>query len=93
MDDHIEQDGEQELEHQDESMSDPDSEIAKDDTEIELEKLVFGDSAGFRSQLKTFQADPAGRGGHALPDRDGDGEEEALAAVDDADVSAQSFLF
>lgn len=90
MDDVIEQDENEELEAEDESMSDSDSEIVKDDTELELEKLVFGDSAGFRSQLRTFNADSSGRSGHALPDQDGDGaeKEETLAAVDDADVSA-----
>lgn len=58
-----------------------DSDMAKSDTEMELEKLVFGDSAGFRSGLTTFRED--------RPDEDalGDTEDQdALATVDDTDV-------
>lgn len=58
-----------------------DSDMAKSDTEMELEKLVFGDSAGFRSGLSTFREDRF--------DQDGLGDNEdqgALATVDDADV-------
>lgn len=51
----------------------------KDDTELELERLVFGDSAGFREGLQSS----------ALADRaveEDDGEAAALDGLDDADV-------
>ena len=55
------------------------SEPEKDDTEEELEQLVFGDSAGFRERLKDFQQ------------QDGKEHEEeqdttGLEGLDDADV-------
>ena len=56
-----------------------DEESDKDDGEIELERLVFGDSAGFREGLK----------GSALAvreDEEDEGEATGLDGLDDADV-------
>ena len=39
--------------------SDVESEAEKDETEEELERLVFGDSAGFRERLKSFPREDA----------------------------------
>lgn len=39
--------------------SDVESEVEKDETEEELERLVFGDSAGFRERLKGFPQEEA----------------------------------
>ena len=70
----------------------PDTDVMeKDETELELEKLVFGDNEGFREGLKSFRQDsrienfPQGELGGA--DRSSDQEELDLAAVNDADVS------
>lgn len=66
----------------DASTSDGDVEMQKDATEEELERLVFGDSAGFRQGIKNF-----GRGGELVV-RDDEQDEEAseLDDVADADV-------
>ena len=57
-----------------------DGEIEKDETEEELERLVFGDSAGFREGLRDF----------SLEEEEGaEGEDEApggLEGLDDAQV-------
>jgi len=56
-----------------------DGEPEKDDTEAELERLVFGDSAAFREGLKDF----------ALEQQEADEEDEqpsGLEGLDDADV-------
>jgi U3 small nucleolar RNA-associated protein 18 len=42
-----------------EMQSDAEGEMEKDETEEELEHLVFGDSAGFRERLKSFPQDDA----------------------------------
>jgi len=65
----------------------------KDDTELELEKLVFGDDAGFHNALRTFE-DGAVASNSTLPysgdeEEEGDqapGEAEGLEGVNDADV-------
>ena len=72
-------------------MADHDDAVEKDDTELELEKLVFGDNAGFQEGLKSYgqrdidldssgAEDESKAGGQAV------GAEEELEAVDDADV-------
>ena len=53
-----------------------DSEPEKDETELELERLVFGDQVGFREEIKSFR-----RG--APVGEDGD---NTLTAIDSADV-------
>ena len=69
--------------------------MEKDETELQLEKLVFGDNEGFREGLKSFRQDsriedfPQGELGGA--DRSSDQEEFDLAAVNDADVSMSSW--
>ena len=67
------------------SSEDEDVDLGKDATEEELEKLVFGDSIGFREGVKSFTLE-ANRLG-----RESDGEEvseegSALEDVTDADV-------
>lgn len=65
------------------SASDHDVDMQKDATEEELERLVFGDSAGFRQGIKTF-----GRGGElVLADEEQEEEASELENVADADVS------
>ena len=59
--------------------SDSDEEPELDETEAELERLVFGDSAGFREALKQFGQE----------EQDGGLEAEqvtGLEGLDDADV-------
>ena len=60
-----------------------DDSIGKDKTELELEKLVFGDGIGFHEGLKPHgqRAAPASQPGEQ--DRL---EEEGLEEIDDADV-------
>lgn len=56
-----------------------DGEPEKDETEVELERLVFGDSAGFREGLRDF----------AREEREDEGAEEettGLEGLDNADV-------
>jgi U3 small nucleolar RNA-associated protein 18 len=70
-----------ENEDEDEVMSDAESE-EKDETELELERLVFGDTAGFKEELKTF-----GTGAYPGVQEDSDEDEQAqLATLADADV-------
>lgn len=61
-----------------------DDSIGKDKTELELEKLVFGDEIGFHEGLKPHGqgAAPASQPGEQDPL-----QEEALEEIDDADVS------
>lgn len=70
--------------------SDDDDPMDKDDTEIELEKLLFGDTVGFHESLKAHDKGagtlilPLGEKSHS---EDGDeSKEEGLEGVDDADV-------
>ena len=60
-----------------------DDSIGKDKTELELEKLVFGDEIGFHEGLKPHgqRAPPASQ-----PSEQGRLEEEGLEDIDDADV-------
>lgn len=60
-----------------ERSEDSDRSLEKDDTEEELEKLVFGDTAGFRQELKTWRST-----GEDVVAQD----EDALDAVNDSDV-------
>ncbi|KAI9668438.1 MAG: hypothetical protein M1831_001192 [Alyxoria varia] len=60
----------------------------KDETELELEKLVFGDSSGFREELKAFQK-PQTSSSREIALREGDEDEEQeaqLQGVADADL-------
>lgn len=71
--------------------SEIDRETKKDQTELELEKLVFGDDAGFREGLQSFGDDTPysyedGSERDVIP-TEADTEEKDLDAVDDADVS------
>ena len=68
--------------------------IEKDATELELEKLVFGDDAGFREGLKSY-TQAAGISESSEEEGEGEeegagigdvGEEEDLEGVHDADV-------
>ena len=62
----------------------------KDATELELEKLVFGDELGFYDGLKSLNdaAIPGTRNDaeNAVDDDEGKLTEEGLEGVDDADV-------
>jgi U3 small nucleolar RNA-associated protein 18 len=58
------------------------AELEKDEDEEELERLVFGDSEGFREGLRDFKLDDG-------EDEDDGGESDAqdgLEGMDDADV-------
>ena len=70
---------------QDEEDSDIDIEVdgvgEKDETEQELERLVFGDSAGFREGLRDFALDQQ----EAESEEDNHSEAE-IQELDDADV-------
>lgn len=78
-----------------------DDPMEKDETELELEKLVFGDDEGFREGLRSYRQDV----GYLGSGRDDDGreddmdgpysetEEQDLDALEDADVSSQYFLW
>jgi len=68
-----------------------DDPMDKDETELELEKLVFGDEAGFQEGLSTYkstQAAPSPVSDDEVLQGGGDG----LAGIDDADVSLNSFF-
>jgi U3 small nucleolar RNA-associated protein 18 len=60
----------------------------KDSIEEELERLVFGDSSGFRSGLKSFaQANQIGKGKElVLAEEEAEDGQTGLENVDDADV-------
>ncbi|MCJ1384781.1 hypothetical protein MMC17_007899 [Xylographa soralifera] len=65
--------------------------MEKDETELELEKLVFGDDAGFREGLKLYRndtVDPIEEGSEedVAVDSAEEVEEGDLDAVDDADL-------
>lgn len=55
-----------------------DEENEKDETEVELERLIFGDSAGFRDRLKGSAL--------AVREEEEDNEQPGLDGLDDADV-------
>ena len=62
----------------------------KDATELELEKLLFGDETGFREGLKSYRDDDENIGTLQSEDRDKDAfpedEEADLEALNDNDV-------
>lgn len=71
--------------------SDSDGSPEKDKTELELEKLVFGDEAGFHQSLSAYERDTHGLKSDAISkDQSDNGEEkqddEGIEGVDDADV-------
>jgi U3 small nucleolar RNA-associated protein 18 len=61
------------------------SELEKDETEEELEHLVFGDSAGFRERLRSFPQEGAAGG-------EDDQDITGLEGLDDAEVGQASSL-
>lgn len=77
--------------------SDIGSNKGKDETELELERLIFGDDTGFKEGLKLYRLGTletvhedhhkAGEGGGG---EGGSGEEEDLEALEDADVGTQT---
>lgn len=64
--------------------------MEKDATEEELEKLIFGDAAGFRGNLKSFKSSDAPadqqRESLVVQDRAEDIDEDDLEGVNDSDV-------
>ncbi|MCJ1484023.1 hypothetical protein MMC06_004191 [Schaereria dolodes] len=80
---------------EDTSMAEEDDSMEKDETELELEKLIFGDSAGFQEGLKLYRQEdieldsPDDEESEAGDDGAGDKEEnveQGLETVDDADL-------
>lgn len=57
--------------------------IGKDKTELELEKLVFGDEIGFHEGLEPHEQRAAPT---SQPNESGGLQEEGLEEIDDADV-------
>ena len=65
---------------------DSDQPMGRDETEVELEKLVFGDDLGFYEGLKSYrETNTDFRDGERQRARDGL-EREKLENLDDADV-------
>lgn len=93
MDSNEDEDEDSEGDHQEDQDSEPEPITA---AELELERLVFGDSSAFRENLKGFKGDDSGRRGD-LGDL-GDGEEEGeegmtgLERVGDDAVSSLSLI-
>lgn len=70
---------------------DSDVSTEKDKTELELEKLVFGDETGFQEEISTYQrkyhtTEHDLLGGEYLGDDQVEQDQEGLENVDDADV-------
>jgi len=66
----------------------------KDETEAELERLVFGDSAGFREGLRAFGLDDVGGEGDEEEDEEeASGDEESAEGLADADVGSFRSFF
>ena len=63
------------------------AELEKDEAEEELERLVFGDSEGFREGLRDFKLDDD----EAEEDGD-DSDASGLEGMDDADVSYSLYM-
>lgn len=63
--------------------------MEKDETELELEKLVFGDEAGFQEGLSAYRSTQAAPSPVSDDEVLQDGG-EVLAGIDDADVSLNS---
>lgn len=77
---------------------DSDDPTEKDETEVELEKLVFGDDAGFHEGLKSYNdnAFPSKLESNAEDQQNAaqvSVEEQDLQGVDDADVCTLAMLF
>lgn len=62
--------------------------LEKDEAEEELERLVFGDSEGFREGLRDFNLDDA----EVEEGEDESASEDGLAGMDDADVCATTII-
>lgn len=72
-----EEDSEEEHEEQEQEQdTESDDELAKDEAEIQLERLVFGDSGGFRDGLRDFDKE----------EEAADEETTGLEGLDDAQV-------
>lgn len=77
------------------NVSGRDDPMEKDETELELEKLVFGDDEGFREGLKSYREDTGylgsggdeGEEGEDISSAHSETEEQDLDALEDADVS------
>ena len=65
------------------SSEDEDVDLGKDATEEELEKLVFGDSIGFREGIKSFTLEANRLGGES----DGEEVSEDGSALEDVTVA------
>ena len=61
----------------DDGDSDSDLSMKKDDTEEELERLVFGDTAGFKQDIKTWKS---------TREKEGAPQDQSLTAIDDGEV-------
>lgn len=72
------------------SGSDSDDPTQKDETELELEKLIFGDDTGFHERLKSHRQELGVRGqsrtAQSKQDEPDGLEEQGLEDIDDADV-------
>ena len=72
------------------SEGDSDDAMEKDDTELELEKLVFGDDTGFHERLKSHRSEPTAldKSGKvwSKQEQPGDLLENGMEDIDDADV-------
>ncbi|KAL2039668.1 hypothetical protein N7G274_007527 [Stereocaulon virgatum] len=72
------------------SEGDSDDAMEKDDTELELEKLVFGDNTGFHERLKSHRSEPTAleNSGEAWgkQEQPGDLLEKGMEDIDDADL-------
>lgn len=71
--------------------SESDDFMVKDETELELEKLVFGDNAGFHANLNSdrpdaFSQPPSEKLAETRYDEVGSGLEGGLEGLDDAEV-------
>ena len=68
-----------------------DDPMDKDQTELELERLVFGDDAGFQEGLSSYRSDKVVLSPESRDEALQDGAED-LGGVDDADVSLCGFI-
>ena len=90
LDDRPELEQQEDEDSGEEVFEDEPEEPEKDETELELEKLVFGDSSGFREELKAFQKPQLSSSKEiALREEDDEDQEQGdqLSGVADADVS------
>jgi hypothetical protein len=80
----------------DDVLSSEESEEEKDETELELEKLVFGDDAGFREALKSQAGEELDSSDGDSSDRDGgdigeEADEAGLDGIEDEAVRTSNF--